>query len=520
MPISRSVRLLGPAVALALFAAGCTDDSPGPDSAPDDSRPSASGAAPSSLDWKRCGRPTPEQGGGDAPGRLADGTRWECATLKVPLDYGEPGGKQIGIALIRARAKDSGRRIGSLVYNFGGPGGSGVALLPQLAEEYEKLRGRYDLVSFDPRGVGASAPVHCLDDEETDDYRTVDGTPDDAAEEREALAASREQADACEKNSGDLLPYLTTAATARDMDRIRAALGDDKLHYFGISYGTELGGVYAHLFPKRVGRAVFDAVVDPTQDAVASSLAQAKGFELALTDYMADCAEEEGDDCPTGPGGAEGRRRILALLDRVDSDPLPASGGRRLTEGDAVTGIVAALYSKESWPYLTEGLQEAGRGQGRILLALADFYMERSDDGDYSNQGPANLAVNCADSAERFTAAQARRQAAAFAGEAPVFGGLLGWSLLACTDWPVEGDSAHLRVDAPGAPPILVVGNTGDPATPYEGAARMARELGVGVRLTYHGEGHGAYGQSDCVDGTVEDYLLQGKVPRDGKECR
>ncbi|MQY16282.1 Carboxylesterase A [Streptomyces sp. RB5] len=511
-----SLALLAPVVAVALSASACTGGGGGETPEPERDVTSAG-----TLDWKTCGRPTPEQGGdGKAPARLADGTRWECATLEVPLDYAKPGGKRIGIALIKAGAKDPGRRLGSLVYNFGGPGGSGVLILPELAKDYEKLRERWDLVGFDPRGVGASAPVTCLDDARIDEERGVDAIPDNAAEEKEVQLMTREQVQGCQSRAGDLLPYVTTTNTARDLDRIREALGDKRLNYFGISYGTQLGGVYAHLFPKRVGRTVLDAVVDPTKGGVDSARAQAKGFELALTDYMRDCAAQEAGDCPTGTGGAAGRDRLLAFLDGLESEPLPTADGRELTATDAVLGIAAALYSEESWPYLTQALQEAEQGRGDVLMALADFYLDRDDKGHYANSTSSGTAITCADTTERFTIPQARARAAEFAREAPVFGPLLGWSLLTCTDWPLDGESAHPEVSAPGAAPILVIGNTGDPATPYEGAGHMADELGVGVELTYHGEGHGAYGQSDCVDDAVNGLLLTGKVPAAGTECR
>jgi pimeloyl-ACP methyl ester carboxylesterase len=449
-----------------------------------------------------------------------DGVPWECATVKVPLDYSDPGGRTIGIAVNRAKAKDKSTRIGSLLFNFGGPGASGVATLPQFGKEYGDLHSRYDLVSFDPRGVGESAPAKCLSDREMDESRKIDGTPDDAGEEKAALASQRKDAATCKARSGDLLAHFTTTDTARDLDVMRQVLGDDKLHYFGISYGTQLGGVYAHLFPKRVGHMLLDAVVDPTKGQVEASLGQAKGFQLALTNYMKDCARSAG--CPTGQGGAAGTAKIAGLLKRLDAKPMDTMLGRKLNQSDGLTGIAAALYGKDNWPYLTKGLKSAMSGDGSLLLAFADIYMDRNENGQYSNSSAANRAINCADSSERFTAADVHQRLPEFTKASPVFGPLTAWGLLTCTDWPVKGQSKTPEVSATGSAPIVVVGNTGDPATPYEGARRMADGLGkgVGVEITYKGQGHGAYnGGNSCVKKAVDGYLLRDKVPHDGTTC-
>ncbi|GAA2911655.1 hypothetical protein GCM10020221_04250 [Streptomyces thioluteus] len=317
-PRPRALTLASAALALVL-AAAC---GPGGGGRDDDSGKDGSRAAASRIDWKPCAAPTAAQGGGKAPG-----AGWECASLPVPLDYAQPDGKTIDLALIRARATDEKHRIGSLVFNFGGPGGSGVATLPSFAKSYADLRKRYDLVSFDPRGVGESAGVRCLSDKELDAADRTDATPDDEAELAAAVTLNRRFAQACGKNSGPALAHVDTLSAARDMDRLRAALGDDKLRYFGISYGTELGAVYAHLFPKNVGRAVLDAVVDPRQDPAQGSLAQAKGFQLALGDFLKDC----GANCPSPEpdhGPAQGPRREAAAHGHRPL-PVPGPGGER-----------------------------------------------------------------------------------------------------------------------------------------------------------------------------------------------
>ncbi|MER6524850.1 alpha/beta hydrolase [Streptomyces sp. NPDC001508] len=479
-------------------------------SAPSSAAPTGPSTAgpPSSLtsqkpDWGRC------KATADSAAPSAD---WQCATLKVPLDWSKPDGRTIEVALIRARAT-GGDRIGSLLFNFGGPGGSGVSTMPYYATTVAKLRERYDLVSFDPRGVGASEGVRCRSDRDIQAAETVDNTPDTPAEEKAYLQDAADFGKGCARAAGKLMAHVSTADTARDMDLMRQVLGDTKLHYFGISYGTELGGVYAHLFPKNVGRMILDAVVDPTADTVGHAKNQALGFQRALDDYLKS----------TGQDPAEGSRKIADLLDRLDTQPLPATSGRGLTQSLAVIGIALPLYSKSRWPELTEALRAAERGDGSRLLSLADDYNERHSSGRYGTSSHAQRVISCLDDRQRPTLEETKKLLPKFAEISPVFGEFLGWDTVGwCHDWPVAGQYDTPEVAAPGAAPILLVGNTGDPATPYEGARRMADELGkdVGVELTWKGEGHGAYGRgSDCVDTTVNAYLLDGTVPKDGKVC-
>ncbi|MEN8651068.1 alpha/beta hydrolase [Streptomyces sp. 21So2-11] len=511
------------ATAVLVSLAGCSDSGDrGKDKSTDNDRGKSKDLASQKLDWKDCPAPSAAEGGGEAPSPLPGGAEWQCAFMDAPRDYAKPDGGTIELALVRAKARDTDQRIGSLVFNFGGPGGSGVTGLPSLAADYERLRSRYDLVSFDPRGVGRSVGVECEDDKQLDAYYAEDSTPDDAAEEKTFTDGLAAYSSACEKNSGDDLPYVGTTNAARDMDLMRQVLGDKKLNYFGISYGTELGGVYAHLFPKNVGRAVFDAVVDPTQPSEQGSLGQAKGFQLALDNFAKDCVDR-GDEC-TLPGSdvKEIEAFIVDLLKRLDKKPIPGIGDRELTQTQATNGIAQTLYSREYWEYLERGLDEADGGNGQSLLSLSDSMNGRSPDGSYSNIGAANTAINCVDYKDRHTIEQTKAKLPEFRKVSPVFGDFLGWGLMGCTKWPVPGEWTTPDVSAPGSAPILVIGNTGDPATPYAGARKMADELGkgVGVELTYKGEGHGSYNSGDkCVQGAVNAYLLDGKVPEDGKVC-
>ncbi|MFE0425359.1 alpha/beta hydrolase [Streptomyces sp. NPDC058953] len=473
--------------------------------------------------WAACEAPSQAEGGGAAPQPPPGGSAWECATIKAPLDYADPNGKTIDLALIRARATDPKKRIGSLIFNFGGPGGSGVTTLPAAATDYGALNTRYDLVSFDPRGVGRSAPVECEGDAKLDAFYALDATPDTAAEVTAYNDGLKSYAAACKQRSGPELPHVGTENTARDLDLMRQVLGDDKLHYFGISYGTELGGVYAHLFPQKVGRAVFDAVVDPTKDSEQSSLGQAKGFQLALDNFARDCVDR-GDQCLiAGTTVAEVEGQITDLLKRLDRQPVPAAGGRELTQTQALNGIAQSLYSQQFWPLLEQGVDEADGGDGSLLLALSDAMNGRDENGEYDNMGAAFTAISCVDTEARYPVSQVEAKLPAFRSASPVFGDYLGWGMLGCTNWPVPGAWEHPDVSAPGAPPIVVIGNTGDPATPYEGAKAMVGALGpgVGVEITYEGQGHGAYNASStCVKGAVDAYLLEGRVPASGTVCR
>ncbi|MCA2200450.1 alpha/beta hydrolase [Streptomyces sp. SMS_SU21] len=499
--MTRFTRWAALTAAAALLTAGCSGGGPSKDDSGEDDRASGAGA----IDWGHC------EATEDGP---APGDAWRCATLEVPLDWSKPDGETIDLALIRAEATGD-DRIGSLLFNFGGPGGSGVSTLPAYAGMAADLRERYDLVSWDPRGTGASGGVRCRDDKAIEAAESsVDWTPDTPAEERVFLEDAADFGKGCQKAAGKLMAHVSTTDTARDMDRIRQALGDDRMHYFGISYGTELGGVYAHLFPDKVGRMTLDAVVDPTADAIGHAKNQTRGFQTALDNYLRS----------TGRDPEQGSREIADLLDRVDADPLPtSSSGRELTQSLAIIGIVLPLYSEASWPALTSALDAAQDGDGTELLALADGYNERDASGSYGTTTHAQRVISCLDDKQRPTVEETKKLLPEFEKLSPVFGPFLGWDTAGwCHDWPVPGQFETPEVSAPGAEPILVVGNTGDPATPYEGARRMADELGegVGVVLTWKGEGHGAYGSgSDCVDSTVNAYLLDGTVPQDGKVC-
>jgi pimeloyl-ACP methyl ester carboxylesterase len=514
--MARFVRWTALTAAAVLLATGCSGGSPdsadaeGETNGTSSSADSAGSATPlpssltsQKLDWGRC------KATGDSP---APGDEWQCATLKTPLDWAKPEGRTIDLALIRAKATGD-DRIGSLLFNFGGPGSSGTSTLPWYATSASELGERYDLVSWDPRGVGASEGVRCRGNKEIQASESVDITPDTPAEVTAYFRDSAAFGQGCQKSAGPLMAHVSTTDTARDMDLMRQVLGDTKMHYFGISYGTELGGIYAHLFPKNVGRLILDAVVDPSADTVGHAENQTRGFQRALNNYLRS----------TGQGAEEGTQKIVNLLKRIDASPLPTSSERKLTETLALTGLIGPLYSEASWPTLASALEAAEQGDGSELLALADNYNERDASGRYGTGSHSQRLISCLDDKQRPTVEETKTLLPRFEKVSPAFGPLLGWDVGGwCHDWPVAGQYGTPEVSAPGAAPILLVGNTGDPATPYEGTRRMADELGkgVGVMLTWKGEGHGAYGKgSACVDSTVNAYLLQGTVPKDGKVC-
>lgn len=447
------------------------------------------------------------QTGGFVPAELewSDCEAFECATLTVPLDYGDPAGEQIEIAMTRAPASGD-DRIGSVVLNPGGPGGSGVDYLQTAALTLPSgLSSRFDLVSFDPRGVGQSSSVDCSLD--LDDAIDVfeDG---DTAAWADLLEEEKELYSGCE--GLDITPFIGTNNAARDMDVMRQALGDDKLTYIGYSYGTRLGAAYAELFPENVRALVLDAAVLPDNDGAKLDAAQAGGFDLAFTNFATACDADP--DCilqDIGPtvGVYEG---LLAEIE--EAGPLPVDGGRQLTEGELTYGVLASLYSVESWPILAEGLFVADTlGDGTIIQFLADSLLDRQADGTYSNQSEANNFINCADDPNRGTVEDVRQSAFEIGNLSENFGGIFR-SSTGCLTSPDPIDPLIIG-PATGAPPILVIGNTGDPATPYEWSVALADTLESGVLYTVQAEGHTAYGSFDCVEADVTAYLVDLTVP-------
>ena len=445
---------------------------------------------------------------------------FDCATAQVPVDYTDPANGSLGLALKRSSAT-GGDPVGSVLVPPGGPGVSGGDLVAAAPERFGKdLLREYDVVGFDPRGVARSEPISCVDGPQMDVLLSTDFDYSTDAGVQQAEDAYGAFSAGCEARSGKLLGHVDTSSAARDMDVLRAALGDDTLAYLGFSYGTELGATYAALFPERVGRMVLDGAVDPTLSDKEIALGQAQGFESALRAYVTDC--QAGRGCPLTGDIDNGMRQVHDLLDRATRSPLPTGSDRRLTGSLAFAGIAQTLYENGFWKYLTQGLTAALQdNDGSVLLAIADFYYDRQPDGTYaSNQTEAFWSVGCLDSRDDPDVDTMRADAAEIEAAAPTVGRFFGYGGVVCAQWPQPAVGPLDSYAAKGAPPILVIGTTNDPATPYAWAESLASTLSTGHLLTYEGEGHTAYGRSnDCIIETVDAFMLAGTVPEEGKRC-
>ncbi len=458
----------------------------------------------------------------DAPASVGKLTAWkgcgamfQCASLDVPLVEQNPAAGTVTLALTRTRATGSaGQRIGSLLVNPGGPGASAVDFLTQAYGEIpDAVRARFDLVAFDPRGVGHSAPVRCETTAELDRYFHLDPAPTDAAGLTAIDDGNRMLAAGCERRSGRVLPHVATVVAARDMDRVRGALGDAKLSYLGYSYGTSIGASYLDQFPTHVRAMVLDGAIDPTLRWDQYLTGQSKGFDIALRAFLADCQAKA---CAfraatSGDLGAA----YDALAARVKSQPLPGDATRTVGAGEFSLGVAAGLYSKANgWPAIATALAAAEKGDGKVLLALSDSYLERSPTG-YANVSEANFAVNCLDRPWPRQDAPYVALAKQVGKDYPRFGPAIALSGLGCAVWPVPPASTPKPVTGKGAPPVVVVGTTRDPATPYAWAQSLAHQLATGVLLTHEGDGHTAYRSSapTCLTTPIDHYLLTGDAP-------
>ncbi len=445
----------------------------------------------------------------------------QCASLLVPLDYAQPTGRTIRLALLRVPAIDRARRLGSMVVNPGGPGASGVDYASSAASQYGvALRRVFDVVGFDPRGVGDSAPVECATDRELDRFVSGDPDPETAAERATADRLVRDLGEGCLRRSGAITRHMSTVEVARDLDVLRAALGDQRLTYFGASYGTAIGARYADLFPGRVGRMVLDGALDPAASTVEVNLVQARGFERALRAYVGACVARGG--CFLGGSVDEGTARVARFLRQVESTPLRTTAGAEVTAGTAVYGIWYPLYDQASWPILDQALRNGFGGDGSLLRTIADAYLHRNPDGSYAdNSLEAYYAVTCLDRDDGVPSDQVGRYLPRFEQASPTFGAIFAYSLSACESWPVRSGREPRPLRVTDVPPVLVVGTTRDPATPLVWAQALTRQLRGSVLVRRDGDGHTGYGRgSACTDRTVEAYLVAGTVPPGEVDCR
>lgn len=444
-----------------------------------------------------------------------------CATIEAPLDWSHPSSGSIHLALIRQAAK--GHKIGSLLVNPGGPGGSGVDFIKNNVDyaTSSTLQKNFDIIGFDPRGVGESSAVKCYDAHDMDNF--LYGITPGAIGSDQALAAAtvaaRNFGAACEKNTGALLAHVDTVSAARDLDLIRAVLGDKKLYYLGYSYGTYLGTVYSSLYPKNTGRLVLDGAIDPAASSFDITRMQSIGFEDSLRSYMASCLSQKG--CPFHGSVDDGMNQVAALLSALNLHPLKNDDGRLLGAETMVTAIIFPLYQASAWSYLTGMFQSVMNGSAGEAFDFADQYNDRNSDGTYSdNSTEAFTAINCLDYTYNADPTSMRQQAAVLAQVAPVIGPYMAYGDISCAQWPYTSTVKRGPISAAGSAPILVVGTTHDPATPYVWAQSLAHQLQNGHLLTYRGEGHTAYNKSnECVNTAVDSYLVKGIVPATGKTC-
>ncbi len=499
---------------LALLVGGCgvasrAQDADGPGGTQPSSTPKGpAGPVPAGLEqfynqqprWERCGSGN------------------QCATINVPLDYSKPDGKTIELRARKVPARDRTGKIGTLFINPGGPGASGQEFAASAGFVLgAPLLRKFDIVGWDPRGVADSTPVRCLDTEQLDKFIAADGSPDDDAEINALNTEAKTLADGCQQRSGDLLPHVSTKDAARDIDVLRGIVGDSELYYLGMSYGTLLGATYAELFPKNVGRLVLDGAVDPSKTSEENNMAQAKGFDTALDAFAADCAQRA---CRLGSTKAEVLAKVDKVINDSDAQPLPGDGKREVTQALVVLGVIFPLYVKDYWPRLEDAVVDGLNGTGARLLALADEYTDRTPRGYGNNQNEVIYAVNCLDRPDIASVAEAKADEPKFKAASPRFGSFLLWGSLPCANWPVKPADKPHTIQATGAKPIVVVGTTRDPATPYDWAVGLAGQLESGVLITRDGDGHTGYNEGNqCVDDAIETYLLKGTAPTADIKC-
>ncbi|MBS1695410.1 MAG: alpha/beta hydrolase [Actinobacteria bacterium] len=465
------------------------------------------------LQWSTC-QPAEADGARIPPGA-------ECALLSVPVDYAKPDGDVAQLAMIRFRA--TGDKIGSLVINPGGPGESGVEGAASLVAGLPRsVRERFDFVGFDPRGVASSNPaLWCNSDADNDRLRAdpvVEYTPEGVAHiENETKAFVQRCVD---KTGKEFLANVGTASVVKDLDAIRAALGDEKLTYLGFSYGTRIGAMYAEEFPQNVRAMILDGAIDPNADPIEADVRQAAAFQQAFDDYAADCARDP--SCPLGTDPAKAVDVYTSLVDPLVRNPAATDDPRGLSYNDAIVGTIMTLYSPGLWRHLTQGLNELKMGRGDTMLVLADLYMGRDAKGRYNNSTDVRVAVNCVDQpaiTDRATVVEKDRrlrEAAPFMS----YGEFTGLAPLGtCAFWPVPPTSTPHEISVSGLPPILVVSTTNDPATPYEAGQDLARQLG-GTLVTFDGTQHTVVFQGDsCIDDIAATYLIDVTVPAAGARC-
>lgn len=445
----------------------------------------------------------------------------QCATVVAPLDWGNLSAKKdVELALVRHQATGSAQ--GSLFVNPGGPGASGFDFVAERVSSVgPRLRESFDIVGWDPRGVNRSSAVSCASRDEDLDYfffGVPDAEPGTPEWEEQLRIESTRFGEECKKNSGELLEFVDTMSTVRDLDLLRHLLGDATLNYLGYSYGTLIGALYIDTFPERVGRVVLDGPVDPAASQFDLVLNQHRGFENALRAYFEHC--EVNNFCPLPGNLTDKLEAVSAIYDDLEKNPLQHDDGRMLDDGAFRTAMVTTLYSTESWSYLTQLLAEVSASQTDTAMMLVDVYYDRVNGVYQDNSMEAFIAINCLDYPVESDPKVLSLQAEELREAAPYTARPNGYGDLVCQNWPHPPRLDKGPVKGIGAPPVLIVGTTGDPATPYDWSVSLANQLDSAVLVTYVGEGHLAYDEGDpCINDPVDTYFLTGALPADGLRC-
>lgn len=503
--MNRRPRLLTRALAVlaagVLLLSGCAVTAPAP--APTQSAPAPTGLErfyEQQVDWSKC------EGG------------LKCAQIQVPMDYSNPTGETISLALAKLEGRKANK---TLLVNPGGPGASGVDLVRDAETYYfsKELRDNYDVLGFDPRGVSRSTPVICQSDAQQDAERQLNLPTDTDADLKKLRELSAASAKECAQRTGKPLGFVDTVSAVRDMDVIRALVGDPQLNYLGFSYGTKLGAAYAGLFPDQVGRLVLDGAMDPALSEEELVLGQATGFERATRAYMQNCLAS--GDCPFSGDLDTGMSQLHELIDSVARKPMRASDGRLLPVTAFVSGFIYPLYDDRLWPELSFALSDAIAGEADSMMELSDTAAGRNEDGSYDgNSNAAFSAINCLDYKMVNDIPTMRADAAVLEQASPTIGKYMAYGGIGCQDWPYPPTGKQAPASSTTEAPIVVIGTTGDPATPYEWAVSLSDQLQTGVMVSFEGQGHTAYARSNkCITKAVDDFLLDGKAPADGLKC-
>jgi pimeloyl-ACP methyl ester carboxylesterase len=442
----------------------------------------------------------------------------EETTLTVPIDHDSPDAGTLDLRVLRRPADDPNQRIGSLLVNPGGPGFSAEILVVGAEDVFEtELLTRFDIVGVDPRGTGKSMPaINCIDDYDAH-LAATDLTPDNDEARAVQTALVAEFAESCVTRTGDAIVHMSTASTARDFEVLRRALGEDTITYFGFSYGCELGATWATLFPDTVRAAVLDGCTDPTADLLDMARQQGVAFQASVETFLATCLAA-GSDCPI-PHDGEPVTALRELWARAADGGIPSMPGRPVVnESILQTAILFSMYSEDIWPTFAAAIAMGLEGDGSVLRQLADAYYERNADGTWGNSLEAFQVITCVARTNHPTDEQWAALSAEMSDLAPLFYPDGSFFLPLCNALPAAADEP-VTITGAGTPMLLVIGNTGDPATPFASTERMAAALESAVLVAVESNSHGGYGTNACVNDTVHGYLIDGVVPAEGTRC-